>query len=405
MTAARRIDVAQAAELIFSRMPVFPAVAVPLADAAGAVLRETIHAERDQPPFNRVTMDGIAVRSDSLAAGKRRWRVAGTQGAGADAIALTDDGACVEIMTGAMLPADADTVIPVERVTREGDDAVLQAGYLPDPGQFVHRQGSDHTGGQQLLEPGQRLGPAEMAVLTISGQDRVKIARWPRIAVISTGSELVEPGQPLAAFQVRSSNDLAIAAALGRRGPSDVVRARLPDEPDALKREIASLHDENEILVLSGGVSMGKYDYVPKIMEELGVELVFHKILQRPGLPMWFGISADGKPVFALPGNPVSSLVCAVRYVARGDRAGPRRQARATAATAAGQCGGLRARPHVVPAGARRARRGRNAGRNTLPDQHLRRLRQPRGHHRFRRAAARPLDHYPAGFTADLYWW
>jgi len=315
MSAARRIDVSQAAELIVSRMPSAPAVPVPIADAAGAVLRETIHAERDQPPFNRVTMDGIAVRSASLAAGVRRWRVVGTQGAGAEAIDLADDAACIEIMTGAMLPADADTVIPVERIARDGDNAVLEDGYVANPGQFVHRQGSDHAGGQQLLEPGQRLGPAEMAVLTISGQDRVRVSQWPRIAVISTGSELVEPGQPLAPFQIRSSNDLAIAAALGRRGPNSITRARLPDEPDALRREIGGLHDANELLVLSGGVSMGKFDYVPGIMAELGVELVFHKILQRPGLPMWFGISRDGKPVFALPGNPVSSLVCAVRYV------------------------------------------------------------------------------------------
>jgi len=315
VTAARRIDVAQATELIRSHLPVLPVVAVPLADAGGAVLREPIFAERDQPPFNRVTMDGIAVRSASLAAGIRRWRVVGTQGAGASALTLGDDGACVEIMTGAMLPADADTVVPVERIERDSEDAVLEDGYSPEPGQFVHRKGSDHAGGLQLLEPGEKLGPAEMAVLTISGQDRVQVSQWPRIAVISTGSELVEPGQPLAPFQIRSSNDLAIAAALGRRGPNSITRARLPDEPDALRREIGALHDANDLLVLSGGVSMGKFDYIPRIMDELDVELVFHKILQRPGLPMWFGISRDAKPVFALPGNPVSSLVCAVRYV------------------------------------------------------------------------------------------
>jgi molybdopterin molybdotransferase len=295
-------------------MPAYPAAPVPLASANGAILREAIHAERDQPPFNRVTMDGIAIRHAGFAAGSRRFQVLGTQGAGADALQLGNDDACVEIMTGAMLPDDADTVIPVERLQRVGDEAVLEDDYAPTAGQFIHRRGSDHAGGQQLLSPGQRIGAAEMAVLTISGQATVEVAQWPAVAVISTGSELVEPGEALAPYQIRSSNELAIAAALQQRGCKTITRARLPDDTVQLRREISSLHDSHEVLILSGGVSMGKYDYVPQIMQELGVELVFHKILQRPGLPMWFGISADGKPVFALPGNPVSSLVCAVRY-------------------------------------------------------------------------------------------
>jgi molybdopterin molybdotransferase len=296
-------------------MPVSPVTRVPVADAAGLVLRESLHAERDQPPFNRVTMDGIAVRQSALDAGRREFKVVGTQGAGAEAIPLGSDTNCVEIMTGAMLPDDADTVIPVERIRREDDEAFLEPAYKPSPGQFVHPQGSDHAGGQLLLSPGQRIGAAEIAVLTICGQATVEVSKALSAAVISTGSELIEPGQPLAAFQIRSSNELAIAAALGSRGIRQPTRARLPDDPAALRREIGELHDTHDILVLSGGVSMGKFDYVPRIMEELGVDLVFHKILQRPGLPMWFGVSKDNKPIFALPGNPVSSLVCAVRYV------------------------------------------------------------------------------------------
>jgi len=315
MNAARRIDVGSAVDLIQSAMTVRPVTRVPIAEAAGLILRESLHAERDQPPFHRVTMDGIAVRQSALDAGRREFHVVGTQGAGAEAVALGSDAACVEIMTGAMLPDDADTVIPVERIRRETDAAILEPAYEPSPGQFVHRQGSDHAGGRLLLSPGQRIGAAEMAVLTICGQATVQVSTALSVAVISTGSELVEPGQPLAEFQIRSSNDLAIAAALDTPGIRQLTRARLPDDPAALRREIAELHDAHDILVLSGGVSMGKFDYVPRIMEELGVHLVFHKILQRPGLPMWFGISQDNKPVFALPGNPVSSLVCAARYV------------------------------------------------------------------------------------------
>jgi molybdopterin molybdotransferase len=310
-----RIDVAAADELIRAHMPAYPAVRLPLADTQGAILREPVRAERDQPPFDRVTMDGIAVRARALANGIRRFRVVGVQGAGEAAVALGEDGHCVEIMTGAMLPADADTIIPVERIDPDGADVVLEDGYQPEPGQFVHRRGTDHAADQVMMEPGIVIGAAEMAALTICGQAEIEVSRWPDIAIISTGDELVDVGEPLEPFQIRSSNDRTIAAALDALGCTTARRSRLPDEPDELRRAIGRLHANNDVLILSGGVSMGKYDYVPQIMEELGAELVFHKILQRPGLPMWFGVSATGKPVFALPGNPVSTLVCAVRYV------------------------------------------------------------------------------------------
>jgi len=165
------------------------------------------------------------------------------------------------------------------------------------------------------MEAGTLIGAPEMAVLTIAGTATVAVARWPKIAVVSTGSELVDVGSPIELFQIRSSNDRAIVAALEKRGCTTAVRTSLPDDPDALRLAISDMHDRDDMLVLSGGVSMGKYDYIPKIMDELGMQVVFHKILQRPGLPMWFGVSAQGKPVFALPGNPVSSLVCLVRHV------------------------------------------------------------------------------------------
>lgn len=310
-----RIDVTAAAALIRENMPAYPAVRTPLAETQGTVLRERVLAERDQPPFDRVTMDGIALRSAALSAGQRRFHVAGVQGAGAAAMVLGRNENCVEIMTGAMLPTDADTVVPVERIVPDGDFVTLEEGYSPQPGQFVHRRGTDHEAGATLVEPGCTIGAAEMAALTISGQPELEVARWPDIAIISTGDELVDVGEPLEPFQIRSSNDRAIAAALERHGCFAARRRRLPDSPDELRSSIARLHADNDVLILSGGVSMGKYDYVPQILDELGAELVFHKILQRPGLPMWFGLSATGKPIFALPGNPVSTLVCTSRYV------------------------------------------------------------------------------------------
>jgi molybdopterin molybdotransferase len=310
-----RIDVDTAVTLIAEHMPSYPSESIPLDCAHGTILRQQVFAERDQPPFDRVTMDGIALRSAALTAGTRSFHVIGTQGAGVAALPVNDDGNCVEIMTGAMLPDDADTVVPVERIERDGDDVTLEPGYQPTPGQFIHRRGSDLTAGHPLLEPGTLIGVPEIAALAIAGSATVKVAKWPKIAVVSTGDELVDVGNPVELFQIRSSNDRVIAAALEKRGCKTTTRAHLPDDPDALRRAISDMHDRDDILVLSGGVSMGKYDYIPQIMDELGMRLVFHKILQRPGLPMWFGVSAQDKPVFALPGNPVSSLVCLERYV------------------------------------------------------------------------------------------
>ncbi|MAF82932.1 MAG: molybdopterin molybdenumtransferase MoeA [Chromatiales bacterium] len=310
-----RIDVDTAVRLIADHMPTYPSESVSLESARGAILRQQVVAERDQPPFDRVTMDGIAIRSSALAAGTRSFHVKGTQGAGVAAIPLEDDSNCIEIMTGALLPDDADTIVPVERIERNGDDVTLESGYEPNPGQFIHRRGSDLKTGQPLLEPGTLINAPAMAALTIAGTAMVSVARWPKIVAVSTGDELIDVGNPIELFQIRSSNDRVIAAALEQRGCTTAERACLPDDLDALRRSISTMHEHNDILILSGGVSMGKYDYVPQIMDELGVRLVFHKILQRPGLPMWFGVSAQNKPVFALPGNPVSSLVCLIRYV------------------------------------------------------------------------------------------
>ncbi|MEZ5563288.1 MAG: molybdopterin molybdotransferase MoeA [Gammaproteobacteria bacterium] len=316
--ARRRIDVAEAAELILARMPDWGTVRVPVDSAHGEVLRQTINAERDQPPFDRVTMDGIALRHAAVAAGVRSFRVAGTQGAGGDRVGIDDADSCVAIMTGAALPPGVDTVIPVERISRAADRVTLEDGYQPLAGQFIHRRASDHPQGTALLLPGTLIGAPEMAILTIGGSASVEIARRPSIAVISTGDELVDVGQPVGANQIRSSNDRAIAGALAARGFRDSTRVHLPDDREVLERELRRLLAEHDVLILTGGVSMGEFDYVPQVLLALGMELVFHKVLQRPGLPLWFGVSPEGKPVFALPGNPVSSLVCLVRYALPG---------------------------------------------------------------------------------------
>ncbi|MBL8202249.1 MAG: molybdopterin molybdotransferase MoeA [Chromatiales bacterium] len=314
--ARRRIDVTEADALIRARLTGWGTVRVPLDAAQGEILRQAITAERDQPPFDRVTMDGIAIPHATFAAGLRTFRVAGTQGAGSTPAPLPDDRSCVAIMTGAALPPGADTVVPLERIRRDGDSATIEAGYAPAAGQFVHRRASDHRQGATLLSPGTQLGAPEMAILTVGGVDTVEVARRPAITIVSTGDELVDVGQPIAPAQIRSSNDRAIAAALATRGFIDCDRLHLPDDRTVLETALGELLAEQDVLILTGGVSMGEFDYVPQVLLSLGMELVFHKVLQRPGMPLWFGVSPAGKPVFALPGNPVSSLVCLVRYVA-----------------------------------------------------------------------------------------
>jgi molybdopterin molybdotransferase len=310
-----RIDVSAAESLIYEVMPAYDSELVQLADATGQILRQKIVAERDQPPFNRATMDGIAISSSALHKQTRQFEIVGIQAAGQPAQQLVSPDECFEVMTGAVLPAGTDTVIPVERINVSGEAAELEQGYSPEPGQFVHLQASDHAQGDTLLEPGVPIQGPEMAILTAAGSAQVEITRSPGIAVISTGDELVDVGTEIAEFQIRSSNDRAIETCLQLHGYSRTIRSQLPDDPESLRSHIQALHEENDVLILSGGVSMGKYDYIPAILKELGIRVVFHKILQRPGLPMWFGVSADNKPVFALPGNPVSTIVCCIRYV------------------------------------------------------------------------------------------
>lgn len=311
----QRIDVAEAEALIAAHVPPRPITRVPLEHAGGEILREAVFAERDQPPFDRVTMDGFALRHRAIVAGRRSFTVIGTQAAGDPAMPVGTDQACVWIMTGAALPADADTIVPVERTRRDGETITLEAGYAPVAGQFIHRSGSDHRAGSRLMAPGIRLGPPEMAVLTIGGHADVAVASRPSIAVVSTGDELVEVGEPVTTFKIRSSNDRAVVAVLAGAGFTQVTRQKLPDDPVVLQRELGSLLAQHDVLVLSGGVSLGEFDHVPRTLAALGVQVVFHKVRQRPGMPFWFGTGPAGQPVFALPGNPVSTLVCLTRYV------------------------------------------------------------------------------------------
>ena len=307
------ISVAEAEALIARHMPSFGSEWVALDDAAGRILRQPIHAERDQPPFDRVMMDGIALRwSASL---PRSFTLSGVQLAGMAAQTLVDEDSCIEATTGAMLPDGCDCIVPVEQTRRDGDRYVLAEGYQPAHRQFIHARGSDCGIHALLLDAGIRIGAPEMAVLAANGATDVEVAIVPSVAMVATGDELVDVGAALGEGQIRRSNDRALAAALRTRGFHRVALSQVADDLDATIATLDALLAAHQVLILSGGVSMGQRDHVPAALDALGVRRVFHRIAQRPGKPMWFGIGPQGQAVFALPGNPVSALVCAIRYV------------------------------------------------------------------------------------------
>ena len=308
------LTVAEARAAIQEAMPAFDTESIGVEQAAGRILRQSITAERDQPPFDRVMMDGIAIAFGDFDSGRRSFRIQATQAAGDPALSL-DAGQAIEIMTGASLPAGADCIVPVERITVNDGVAQLDADCIAEAGQFIHRQASDHAEGSELLTPGARIAPMDIAVIASCGLTEVEVARTLSIRVISTGNELVPAGEPIAPHQIRLSNGPALIAMLQKHGFTNCQHDHIRDEPEVLKERIAAHLAEADVLVLSGGVSMGKADYLPEVLDELGVGVVFHRVSQRPGKPMWFGIGPTRQAVFALPGNPVSTLVCCRHYV------------------------------------------------------------------------------------------
>ena len=311
------ISPVEADALIAGQRICLPIESLPLVQCVGAVLRENIYAERDQPPFDRVAMDGFAVATAGLRGGKPLL-VQAMQAAGDPPLSLASPQHAIEIMTGAMLPAGCDAVIPVEQ-SRLAEIEPQTVSFEPElriaVGQNIHRRGSDVRQGALLLATGVRLGAPEIAVAAGAGMPRIRVSAQPTISVVSTGNEIIEPGEPILAHQVRRSNAYGIVAALRRRGFQRIADEHLPDELGALKARLRVLVQTHDVLILSGGVSAGRLDLVPAALAGIGVREVFHKVAQRPGKPLWFGMAPTGTAVFALPGNPVSTLICLARYV------------------------------------------------------------------------------------------
>lgn len=308
------ITTTEALEAVQTAMPVFATESVPASAATGRILRQTVCAERDQPPFDRVMMDGIAFSWSDFDDALRTFPIQATQAAGDKALSV-EGGSCIEIMTGASLPENADCIVPVERIRIDDGVAHIDTDYEVKAHRFIHPRGSDFAKGAHLLTPGKRVSPLDIAIIASCGKVNVDVATDPVIHVVSTGNELVPAGQAVEPHQIRLSNGPALIALLADHGYTHCQHDHIADDIDALRQRLATHLEQASVLILSGGVSMGKADYVPQVLADLGVEVVFHGISQRPGKPMWFGKGPQDQVVFALPGNPVSALVCCRQYI------------------------------------------------------------------------------------------
>ncbi len=307
------ITVQEAEAILFAHLLQWTEEEVALEEAQDRCLREAVYADRDFPPFARVSMDGIAIAFAAWEAGRRTFTVLGQVPAGAPPPSLRGLDTCWEVATGGVLPQGADTVVPYEQVRCADGEAVVLSQEVR-LGQNVHPQGKDRRAGDVLLEVGTWLGPAQIALLATVGKHRVRVIRRPKIAVVATGDELVAVEEAPKPWQIRLSNPWAIAALLAPRF-SVAERRHCPDDLSALRSTLLPLLCENEVVILTGGISAGKRDYVPQVLREGGAEIFFDKVAQRPGKPFLFAQTPSGTAIFALPGNPVSAFMCVVRYV------------------------------------------------------------------------------------------
>jgi molybdopterin molybdotransferase len=296
------IDEARAA--VLAEVRPLPSEEVAIGDALGRVLAEDIAAAADVPGFANSAMDGFAVRSGPAG---RRLQIVGESRAGAPATMGLEEGEAIRISTGAMLPDGADAVLQIELVSEDADSVVLEDDV--EPGRNVRHPGEDLRAGTRVLDTGTLMGPAELGIAVNAGRAAVRVARRPRVAILATGDELVEPGTPLGPGQIHDSNATTLSALVTRSG-GEANALRVPDERAATERAIAEALDSADVVLLSGGVSVGPHDHVKPALQANHVDEVFWRVALRPGRPTWFGVRrSDVTLVLGLPGNPVSAYV------------------------------------------------------------------------------------------------
>ncbi|MEO6456323.1 MAG: molybdopterin molybdotransferase MoeA [Ginsengibacter sp.] len=307
------ITVEEAEKIILSQVKDFGTESIAFETSLGRVLAEDLIADRDMPPFNRATLDGIAINFDSFKRGIRSFHINATQAAGDIPVDINDGDECTEIMTGAALPATTDTVIGYEDINIEDRIASVKAVII-NKGHGVHLKGKDKKKDEIVATANQLITPVLINMAASIGKANLLVKKLPKVIVISSGNELVEINEIPSPFEIRRSNNYMLKAALMKYNLcADMLH--IPDDAEITKQKIGGCLTKYDVIILSGGVSMGKFDYVPQALQELSVDKLFHKVKQRPGKPFWFGTHTNGSLVFALPGNPVSTFMCLVRYV------------------------------------------------------------------------------------------
>ncbi len=302
------IEVVEAKRLLLEDLGPLEPVLVPLALALGRVLAETVVADRDFPPTDRSAMDGFAVRAADLPEPGGVLRLVGEVRAGRPAGELrVGEREAVRVLTGSVVPPGADAVVMQELAEESSDPRVVRIREKPDPAENIRRQGEELRRGEPVLEAGEVIGAAQVAALAAVGRAAVRVVRAPIVHVLSTGDEVVPLETEPAPHQVRNSNAWALLAQLAELGVEGVPLGIAPDEPDALE-DLVARGLEGDLLLLTGGVSVGDYDLVADTLRRLGLRLLFHKVNMRPGKPILAG-RAGRSLVLALPGNPVSAFV------------------------------------------------------------------------------------------------
>jgi molybdopterin molybdotransferase len=308
------ISVSEAEQHILSRLYSPSKERVALEQSAGRVLAQDVRADRDFPPFDRVMMDGIAIRYSDFSTGVRCFTIEGLLAAGQPSRPIAQRDHCLEIMTGAVMSTNADVVIRYEDVEITGDKATVQVDAVK-PGQNIHFQGSDRKKGDLLIPMNRCISAAELGVMATVGLSTVEVWSKPRVLIVSTGDELVEVDETPEPFQIRKSNVHTLQALCMSLGLSTTL-VHVADTPDLIESQLRENLSHCEVILLSGGVSKGKLDFVPEVLQKLGITGHFHGVKQRPGKPFWFG-TGESHWVFAFPGNPVSTYMCAIRYFSK----------------------------------------------------------------------------------------